>query len=165
MQRGATTNGADHLHARAFAVGAFDVNDFVTLAHAQVDGLLNEFVQVTHGGKGRIAHIEPALDHIAQLQQTHAQAIVTSLWAVHKAAGGQVVQDAVRRRRVQPGFLADFLERDGFFAGRQYVDQAEHAFNHLDGGHGRVGGVFFHCVMPRRFILHSEMKGVCRVAG
>ena len=163
MQRRPPADGANHLHARAFAVSAFDVDDFITLAHAQVDGLLNEFVQITHRSQGRIAHIESALDHVAQFQQTHAQSVVARLRAVYKAAGGQIVQDAVRRRGVQPGFLADLLERDGFFAGRQHIDQGEHAFNHLDGGRGRVGGVFFHRVLPSHFILHSEMASDCPV--
>jgi hypothetical protein len=41
VQRRAPADGTHHLHARAFAVGALDIDDLVALAHAQVDRLLD----------------------------------------------------------------------------------------------------------------------------
>jgi len=136
VQRGSRADGAHHLHARTLAVGAFDVDDFVTLPHAQVDGLLDQLVQFTHRGQCSITHIQTALDQVAQLQQTHAQAIAAGFGPVHETAHRQVVEDAVCGRRMQSCFLADFLEGNGILAAGQHIDQGEHAFDHLDGRRG-----------------------------
>jgi hypothetical protein len=45
VQRRTPADGAHHLHAGAFAVGALDIDDLVALAHAQVHGLLDEPVE------------------------------------------------------------------------------------------------------------------------
>ena len=50
---------------------------------------------------------------------------------VDEATDGQVVQDAVRRRGVQAGLLADLFQRDRIGVGSQHVEQAERALQHL----------------------------------
>ena len=40
MQRCPPANGPHYLHSRALAVRAFNVNNFITLAHAEVHRLL-----------------------------------------------------------------------------------------------------------------------------
>ena len=103
VQRRAAADGAHHLHARAFAVGALDVDDLVALAHRQVDRLVRELVQFAHRAQRRVAHVQPRLDQVAQFQQAHAQPVAAGLGAVDEAADGQVVEDAVRGGRVQAG--------------------------------------------------------------
>ncbi|MNT26312.1 hypothetical protein D3C72_1618760 [compost metagenome] len=136
VQGGAATDGAHHLHARTLAVGALDVHDLVALAHAEVDRLLRELVQLAHRAQGRVAHVQPALDQVAKLQQAHAEAVAAGFRAVDEAADREVIEDAVRGRRVQPRLFADFLQRDRFFARGQDVDQREHALDDLDDGSG-----------------------------
>jgi hypothetical protein len=88
------------------------------------------------GAQRRVAHVQPALHQVAQLQQAHAQPVAAGLGPVDEAADRQVVQDAVRGGGVQPGLLADLLQRHGLLARGQHVDQREHALDHLDGGNG-----------------------------
>ena len=143
MQRGAPADGAHHLHAGALAVGALDVDDLVALAHAEVDRLLRELVQLAHRRHRGVAHVEPALDQVAQLQQAHAQPVAAGFRPVDEAADRQVVQDAVGGGRMQARLFADLLQRDGFLAGGQHVDQREHALDHLDDRRGRNVGLGF----------------------
>ena len=145
MQGGPATNGAHDLHAGAFAVGTLHINDFVPLAHAQVDWLLCQLVQLAHGNQGCITHVQTCLDQIAELQQAHAQAVAARLRPIHITPRDQVIQDAVGGRGVQARFLADFLQGNGFLARGQHINQGEHAFNHLHrGGVGRVEVFFGH---------------------
>jgi len=116
VQGRAASNGPHHLHARALAVGPLHIHNLVALAHAQVHWLLDQLVQLAHGGQCRVAHVEPALDEVTQLQQTHAQPVGARLGALHETAHRQVVEDAVGGGRVQPRLLADLLERHGFLA-------------------------------------------------
>jgi hypothetical protein len=44
VQRGVTAYRAYDLHARAFTVSALYIDNLIALAHAEVDGLLREFV-------------------------------------------------------------------------------------------------------------------------
>ena len=101
MQRRPAADGAHHLHARAFAVGALDVDDLVALAHRQVDRLVGQLVQFAHRPERGVAHVEPGLHQVAEFQQAHAEAVAAGLGAIDEAADGQVVEDAVRGRRVQ----------------------------------------------------------------
>jgi hypothetical protein len=94
-------------------------------------------VQLAHRHHRSVAHVQPALHQVAQLQQAHAQSVAAGFRPVDEAADRQVVQDAVGGRRVQAGFFADLLQRDGFLAGSQHVDQREHALDHLDDRRGR----------------------------
>ena len=142
MQRRAATDGAHHLHAASLAVGALHIDDFVALAHREIDGLLGDFVQLAHRGQGRVAHVQARFDQIAQLQKAQTEAITARFGAIHKAANGQIVQDAVRGGRMQAGFFADFFEGNRFFARRQHVQQRKHALDDLDGGGRRR--YFFH---------------------
>ena len=62
-----------------------------------------------------IARIDPStfqarLDQVAQLNQTHAQAVITRYRAVNKPPCSQVVQYPVRRRRVESGLFTDFFQ-------------------------------------------------------
>ena len=164
MQRRAAADRAHHLHARAFAVGALDVDDLVALAHRQVHRLVRQLVQFAHRAERRVAHVEPGLDEVAELEQAHAQAVAAGFGPVDEAAGRQVVEDAVRGRRVQPGAFADFLQRDRVLVRGQHVEQAEGALEHLDGG----GRASFRVIgdPPNAAILHGEngcvASGSCR---
>ena len=145
VQRRVTTNGAHHLHAGAFAVGAFHIDDFIALAHAQIHGLLDLLVQQAHGGQGGFAHAQAGFDQVTELQQAHAKAVAAGFGAVHKTACRQVVQDAVCSGGVQAGFLADVFQRYRFFARGQHVDQDKHALQHLYAGFsGYVLIIFLH---------------------
>ena len=95
MQGRSPPDGAHNLHARAFAVGAFDVHDFIALAHAQIDRLLDQLVQLAHGGQCRVSDIQTAFDQIAQFQQADAQAVAARFRTVNKSARGQVIQNPV----------------------------------------------------------------------
>ena len=110
MQRCSAANRPNHLHARPFTVSALDVDDFVTLSYAEIDRLLDQFVQVAHGEQGSIADVEPAFHQIAQLEQPHAQTVAPGLRSIHKSAGRQVVENPVRCGGVQTCFLADLFE-------------------------------------------------------
>ena len=134
MQGCSAANGPHDLHARAFAVGTLHIDDLIALAHAQVDRLLGQLVQLAHGQYSGIAHVQAPFDQIAQLQQTHTQAVTSRLGAIDIAPNGQVVQDSVGGRGVQARFFADFLERNGVFARCQDINQREHAFNDLHRG-------------------------------
>lgn len=127
MQRCMTANGAHHLHARALAVGTLHIDDFIALAHAEIDGLLDQLVQLAHAGQCGFAHAQAGLDQIAQFQKAHAQAVAAGFRAVYEAACSQIIEDAVGGGGVQTRLLADFLERHGFFTGGQNVDQDKHA--------------------------------------
>jgi hypothetical protein len=86
VQRCAAAHGAHHLHARAFAVGALDVDDLVALAHRQVHRLVGELVQFAHRRHGSVAHVQPGLHQVAQFQQPHAQPVAAGLGPVDEAA-------------------------------------------------------------------------------
>lgn len=102
VQRRMAADGAHHLHARALAVGAFHIDDFIALAHAEADRLLDLLVQLAHGNQGRFAHAQAGLDQVAQLQETHAQPVAARFGAVDEAADGQVVENAVRGGGCRP---------------------------------------------------------------
>ena len=133
MQRRTATNGPDYLHARALAKGALYINNFVPLAHAQVHGLLRQLVQFTHGRKGCVTHIKTRFNQVTQLQQAHTKAVVASHRPVNKAACSQIIQDAMCCRWVQAGFFCNLFEGHGLFPVGQYLQQGEHALNHLNG--------------------------------
>ena len=52
---------------------------------------------------------QAGLDHVAQLQQTHAQTVAAWLWSINKTANGQVVQNAMRCGWMEPCFFANFF--------------------------------------------------------
>ena len=62
MQGRSAAYGANHLHARALTVGTFYIDNLITLANTEVDGLLGELVQLLHGFKSRISDIESGFD-------------------------------------------------------------------------------------------------------
>ena len=110
VQGRTATDCAHDLHARALAEGALDIDDLVALAHREIHGLVRQAMQFAHGCDGGFAYIEPRLDQIAQFQQAHAQTVAAGFGAVDETAQREVVENAVRRRRVQAGSLADCLE-------------------------------------------------------
>ena len=132
VQRCPSTNRADHLHARTFAVGALDVDNVVALAHAEIDRLFDELMQRAHRPQRGITDIEPPFDQVSQFQQAHPQAVASWLVAVHIAADHQVAQEAVRGGRVQACFGADVLERQRRFGSCQDIDQPKKPLNHLN---------------------------------
>ena len=145
VQRGTATDGAHHLHARALAVGPFDIDDFVALAHAEIDRLLRELVQFAHWRQRGVANVQAAFDEVAQFEQPHAQPVAAGFWSIDESAYCKVVQDSVSGRRVQSGLFADFLQRHRVLAGRQNVDQGEHTLDDLDDGRsGSIGRGFSH---------------------
>ena len=81
MQRRPAADGPHHLHARALAVGALDVDDLVALAHRQVHRLVRQLVQLAHRAERGVAHVQPRLDQVAQFQQPHAQPVTAGLRA------------------------------------------------------------------------------------
>ena len=157
VQRRAAADGAHHLHARSLAVGSLDVDDLVALAHRQVDRLMRQLVQLAHRRQCRVAHVEPRLDQVAELEQAHAQAVAARLRAIDEAADRQVVEDAVRRRRMQPALLADHLQRHRFLVRGQQVEQGEGPLEHLD----RDGAVF---ALPHGVILAEAQANAARAA-
>jgi hypothetical protein len=58
--------------------------------------------------------------------------------ALDEAAFGQVVEDPVRRRRMQPGAGAELLQRDGIGVRGQHVEQRIGACEYLDRRSGAV---------------------------
>src|SRR5471030_2786458 len=147
VQRAAAADGAHHLHAGALGKRPVDVDDLVALAYRQVDGLLGLFVQRAHEVQRRLAHRQPALDHIAQFQQPHAEPVRARLDAVDKARQHHVVEDAMGGRRMQAGHLGQFLQADRIGIAGQRIEQRDHALDHLDGGFLLRGGIDFHDVV------------------
>jgi len=116
-------------------------------AHRQVDRLLGLVVQRPHQVDGRFAHGQPALDHVAQFEQPHAEAVGARFHAVDETRHDHVVQDAVRRRRVQARHLRQLFQAHGVGITGQYVEQRHHALDHLDGRLRRFRGFHFHDVV------------------
>jgi hypothetical protein len=57
-------------------------------------------VQCTHEVQRSLAHRQPALDHIAQFQQAHAEPVGARFDPVDEAGDHHVVQNPVGGRRV-----------------------------------------------------------------
>jgi hypothetical protein len=140
VQRRPPADGAHHLHARALAERPLDVDDLVALAHREVHRLARQAVQLAHRRQRRIAHVEAGLDEVAELEQPHAEPVAARLRAIHEAADRQVVEDAMRRRRVQARALADLLQRHRLGLRRQRVEQREGSPQNLDRRGLRVFG-------------------------
>jgi hypothetical protein len=141
VQRRAAADRAHHLHPRALAVGALDVDDFVALAHRQVDRLAGEAMQLAHRHQRGVAYRQPRLHQVAELEQPHAEPVGAGVGAVDEAAGHHVVENAVRRRRMQFRALREFLQTDGVAVRGERVQQPHHPFDHLDRGFGIRGGL------------------------
>ncbi|MNT18134.1 hypothetical protein D3C72_1533160 [compost metagenome] len=127
VQRCMAADGAHHLHARALGKTALHIHDLVALAHAQVDRLLRGQMQATHRQQGHFAHVDAGLHEVAQLQEAHAQAVAARFGSVHKAADGQVIEDAMCGGRVQAGDFAQLFQRHRLLARGEYIQQCEHA--------------------------------------
>jgi hypothetical protein len=111
VQRSTATDGPDHLHAAALAVGTLDVDDLVALPHGEVDGLVRELVQFAHRAQRGFPDVQPRLHQVAEFQQAHAEPVTAGLRAIDETADREVVQDAVGGGGVQPGGRADRLQR------------------------------------------------------
>ena len=116
MQGCAPANGAHDLHAGALAIGPFNINNFVALAHAQVDRLCNQFMQLAHGQQRSVTDIEPAFHQIAKFEQAHPEPVVAGMGSVNKPSGCQIIENPVGGGGVQPSFFADLLQRHGLFS-------------------------------------------------
>ena len=126
MQRRPPADGAHDLHARALAVGALDVDDLVALAHRQVDRLVRQLVQLAHRRQRGIAHVEPRLDQVAELEQSHAEAVAARPRADRRS--GRSSRSFRMRCAVEgcrPRLLADLLQRDRILVRGQHVEQGE----------------------------------------
>ena len=132
MQRRAATNGANDLHAGALAPGAIDVDDFVSLLHREIDSLPGQFVQGAHRVDRCLAHVKAPLDERTEFQQAHAELIETIIDPLDIATNHHVVENPVRRRRMQARRSGELLQRDGFSLRGQGVEQVGGALKHLN---------------------------------
>ena len=71
-------------------------------------------------------------DQITELEQAHPKAVAAGFRTIDITADRQVVQDAMRRRRMQARLLADLLQRHRIGIRGQQIQQAEGALQHLD---------------------------------
>jgi hypothetical protein len=136
VQRGATAHGPHHLHARALAVSALDIDDLVALPHRQVHRLVRDPVQLAHRRQRGVAHRQAGLHQVAQLQQAHAQTVEAGLRPVDETADHQVVEDAVCGGRMQASALGDVFQRHRLGLRGQHVQQRKTALQNLDRGGG-----------------------------
>ncbi len=65
MQGCPAPDGPDNLHAGALTVGALNVHNFITLTNAQIDRLLDQLVQLTHGHQRCIPYVESVFDQVS----------------------------------------------------------------------------------------------------
>ena len=110
MQWCAATDGAYHLDAGTFRVSAVDIHNLIALTYRQIHSLIGLAVQGAHEFQCHFTHIQTTFDDIAQFQQTHTQPVTARFRSIHKAADGQIVEDAMGRGGMQSGALADLLE-------------------------------------------------------
>jgi len=152
------SDGAHNLHPGSLAVGAFDVDDFIALSDRQVHRLVRQLVQLAHGLQRGFAHVQAGLDQVAQFKQAHTQSVSAGMRSIDKATRRQVIENAVRGRRVQAGALADELERQRLGLGGKDVEEGKAALEDLDGWGLRI--LFQHavdCLLIDEF-LHAEIR-------
>ncbi len=97
-------------------------------------------MQLEHQRHGCVAQRDARLHQAPQLQQADAEAVDAGFGTVHEAALRHRTEDAVRRRRVQPGFQRKLLERHGVGVLGKHVQQLHHAIDDLDGVLALGGG-------------------------
>ena len=139
MQRRAPADRAHHLHAAALGDRTFDVDDFVALSDRQVDRLSGGAVQFAHRPERCVAHVEPGLHQIAEFQQPHAELVGARFGTIDEPGGHQIVQDAVRGRRVQPGAARQILQADRIGLVGECIEQRHQPLDDLDRGLAVVG--------------------------
>jgi hypothetical protein len=138
VQRGAAADQIDHADQGTAGRGAFEINDFVVVAGAEVDCLTDFFVQFLHVGQGHFAHADPRFDDVAEFEQADAEAIGAGVLPFDEAGCAHRGQDAVGGRWVEFGGLGQLLQAGCIRGGSEGVEQRHHALDDLDGA-GRFG--------------------------
>jgi len=143
---------------------AVDIDDLIALADRQIDRLLGFLVQRAHEVERRFAHRQPALDHVAQFQQAHAEAVRAWLDAVDKAGDDHVVEDAVGGGGMQAGYFRQLLQTHRIGVIGQCIKQGDHAFDDLNRCFRRFDGFDFHNVVGAvQYILVTLYHNVKRI--
>ena len=119
-----------HLSVRAYA---FDIDDLIALPDAQVDGLAQIVVQALHEGQGLLAHVQPGLHQIAELQQADAQPIGARLDPIDEPVFDHDRENPVGRRGMQVRVARQLLEVGRFRLSGQRLHQTHHAVDDLNG--------------------------------
>ena len=145
MQRRAGADQVHHPDRGTTAGSAFDIDDLVALAHAEIDALPELLVQALHQRHGGLADADARLDHVAQFQQADAEPVGAGFGALDEAGTGHRRQDAVRGRRVQSGFQCQLLEADRIGVVGKDIEQLHHALDDLDAATGFGGGIRAGC--------------------
>lgn len=140
MQRRPAADGAHHLHARTLREGAVDVDDLIALAHLQIDRLMRLAMQSAHESDSRFMHAEPTFYDIFQFQQTYAEPIGAGLGTLYQPLQHQIVEDAMRRRRMQFGYCRQLLETCRVRIAGKRMHQGHQTFDDLNGGCVVFGG-------------------------
>ena len=99
---------ADDMHDAyrgAAARCAFDIDDLVALANAEVHTFAGGLVQLLHLRHGAVADADARLDDVAEFQKADAQSIGTGVAFLDEAARCHRAQNAMRSRRMQFAFM------------------------------------------------------------
>ena len=132
MQRRTSADGTNHLHARALAPGAVNVDDLVALLNRQVDGLTGQLVQGTHARQRGFMHIQTSFDQGSQFEQAHAQLIDAVIYSFDIASDNEIVQDAMRGRGMQLSTCGQGFQGDRLGLLSQGVQQTHGTVEHLN---------------------------------
>lgn len=132
MQRRAAADQIDDAHQRPSRRGAFDIDDFVVVADAEIDRFADGFVQRLHEGPRDFAHADPRFDDVAKLEQADAEAIGAGVLALDKARRVHCRENPMGGRRVQSGDTGQVLEAGGVRRFGKGIEERHHAFDDLD---------------------------------
>ena len=136
MQRRPPADRPHDLHARALRIRALDIDDLVALTHREIHRLPRLAMQFAHRRHRGFAHREPRLHQIAEFEQPHAEPVRARIRTVDEPAQHHVVQDAVRRRRMQFRAVREFFEADGIGMRGEGIEKTHHALDDLNGRFG-----------------------------
>ena len=132
VQGRASANKIDDANQRTAAGSAFDINDIVLVANAEVDGFADAIVQFLHERTGNGTNADARFDDVAEFEQANSQGVGAVVVAFDKPRMGHDGQDAVCCRGVQAGCLRERLEGGCVVRGGQNVEQRHHAFDDLN---------------------------------
>ena len=85
MQRRAASDQIDDADQRTARRSAFEIDDFVFMAGAEIDRLADLFVKFLHEWQGDFAHVDARFDYAAEFQQADAEAIGAGILTFDKA--------------------------------------------------------------------------------
>ena len=69
-------------------------------------------MQRPHGVDGSLSDVQSALHQRAQFEQTHTQLVQAAIHTIHVATDDQIIENAMRSRRVQTGRAGQVFERN-----------------------------------------------------